>query len=56
MFTVEMLPAYLGDSLWVEYGNPQKPSRLLIDGGLVGTVDRMVSALPGKLLRQWDGG
>ena len=41
MFTVEMLPAYLGDSLWVEYGSPQKPNRFLIDGGLVGTVDRI---------------
>jgi hypothetical protein len=41
MFTVEMLPAYLGDSLWVEYGGPEKPSRFLIDGGLVGTVERI---------------
>jgi glyoxylase-like metal-dependent hydrolase (beta-lactamase superfamily II) len=38
MFTVEMLPAFLGDSLWVEYGDPARPSRFLIDGGLVGTV------------------
>jgi len=41
MFTVEMLPAYLGDSLWVEYGRPEKPNRFLIDGGLVGTVERI---------------
>ena len=41
MFTVEMLPAYLGDALWVEYGNPDSPHRFLIDGGLVGTVDRI---------------
>lgn len=39
MFTVEMLPASLGDSLWVEYGDPDRPNRFLIDGGLVGTVD-----------------
>jgi beta-lactamase superfamily II metal-dependent hydrolase len=39
MFTVEMLPASLGDALWVEYGDPAHPSRFLIDGGLVGTVD-----------------
>ena len=39
MFTVEMLPAYIGDALWVEYGDPASPSRILIDGGLVGTVD-----------------
>jgi beta-lactamase superfamily II metal-dependent hydrolase len=39
MYTVEMLPAYLGDSLWIEYGDPEKPSRILIDGGLVGTAE-----------------
>jgi hypothetical protein len=39
MFTIEMLPASLGDALWVEYGDPAHPSRFLIDGGLVGTVD-----------------
>src|SRR5262245_23177047 len=39
MFRIEMLPAYLGDALWVEYGDPVHPSRFLIDGGLVGTVD-----------------
>ena len=39
MYTIEMLPAYLGDSLWVEYGDPARPSRILIDGGLVGTAD-----------------
>jgi beta-lactamase superfamily II metal-dependent hydrolase len=39
MFTIEMLPAYLGDSLWIEYGDPDKPHRILIDGGLVGTAD-----------------
>ena len=39
MFTVEMLPALIGDALWVEYGDPDSPSRFLIDGGLVGTVD-----------------
>lgn len=39
MFAIEMLPAALGDSLWVEYGDPERPSRFLIDGGLVGTYD-----------------
>ena len=39
MFTVEMLPASLGDSLWIEYGDPDRPNRVLIDGGLVGTLD-----------------
>ena len=41
MFTIEMLPAYMGDALWVEYGDPARPSRFLVDGGLVGTVDRI---------------
>lgn len=33
MLTVEMLPAEHGDCLWVEYGDPGRPSVLLIDGG-----------------------
>jgi hypothetical protein len=45
MFTVEMLPASLGDCLWVEYGRPEKPSRVLIDGGLVGTVGRITEKI-----------
>ncbi|UCE28366.1 MAG: MBL fold metallo-hydrolase, partial [Candidatus Coatesbacteria bacterium] len=32
-----MLPARHGDCIWIEYGDPQKPSRLLIDGGTAGT-------------------
>jgi beta-lactamase superfamily II metal-dependent hydrolase len=39
MFTIEMLPAALGDSLWIEYGEPDRPRRILIDGGLAGTAD-----------------
>ena len=34
-----MLPASMGDALWVEYGDPDNPNRFLIDGGLVGTAD-----------------
>ena len=33
MFTIEMLPAGHGDSLWIEYGDPDRPHRVLIDGG-----------------------
>jgi glyoxylase-like metal-dependent hydrolase (beta-lactamase superfamily II) len=33
VLTVEMLPAEHGDCLWVEYGDPGRPSVLLIDGG-----------------------
>jgi hypothetical protein len=33
MFTIELLPAHHGDSLWIEYGDPPQPRRILIDGG-----------------------
>jgi hypothetical protein len=33
MFTVTMLPAQVGDCLWIEYGDPAKPHRILIDCG-----------------------
>jgi len=34
-----MLPAFMGDSLWIEYGDPDRPNRILIDGGLSGTAE-----------------
>lgn len=37
MFTIDMLPAQRGDSLWIEYGNARKPRRILIDGGILAT-------------------
>ena len=33
MLRIEMLPAEHGDCLWIEYGNKNKPYRILIDGG-----------------------
>lgn len=33
MFTVTMLPAAIGDCLWIEYGDESKPNRILIDCG-----------------------
>lgn len=33
LFSVEMLAASEGDCLWIEYGDPQRPARILIDGG-----------------------
>ncbi len=33
MFTIEMLPGGPGDCLWIEYGKPTTPRRILIDGG-----------------------
>lgn len=33
MFTIELLPAAHGDAVWIEYGDPKKPWRIVIDGG-----------------------
>jgi beta-lactamase superfamily II metal-dependent hydrolase len=41
MLSVHMLPADHGDCLWVEYGEPQAPRVLLIDGGTTGTWKRL---------------
>ena len=48
MLKIEMLRAGHGDCLWIEYGDPQHPRRVLIDGGATGTHKR---ALRPKLLR-----
>jgi beta-lactamase superfamily II metal-dependent hydrolase len=40
MFRLEMLPAGHGDCLWIEYGDPRQPRRVLIDGGTAGTYRR----------------
>ena len=37
MFTIEMLEANEGDALWIEYGDPAKPHRILIDCGYKST-------------------
>jgi beta-lactamase superfamily II metal-dependent hydrolase len=37
MFTIEMLEANEGDALWIEYGDPGKPHRMLIDCGYKST-------------------
>ncbi|HWM95190.1 MAG TPA: hypothetical protein VN493_30830 [Thermoanaerobaculia bacterium] len=34
MLTIEMLPANYGDCLWIEYGDPGQPRRILVDCGL----------------------
>ena len=33
MFSIEMLPAAEGDSLWIEYGDPRNPNAVLVDAG-----------------------
>ena len=40
MLRIEMLPAGHGDCLWIEYGDPKAPRRVLIDGGATGTYAR----------------
>lgn len=45
MFRIEMLPAGHGDCLWIEYGDPDQPSRILIDGGIVPTYEPLRSRL-----------
>ncbi len=37
MFRLKFLPATIGDSIWVSYGDPAVPHHLLIDGGTRGT-------------------
>jgi beta-lactamase superfamily II metal-dependent hydrolase len=42
MFRIEMLLAGHGDCLWIEYGDPKSPRRVLIDGGATGTYKRVL--------------
>lgn len=49
MLTVDLLPARRGDCLWIEYGDPAAPRRVLIDGGIARTYDTLrarLEALP----------
>lgn len=49
MLRLDMLPARHGDCLWLEYGDPARPFRVLIDGGTVSTWRRLkarIDALP----------
>lgn len=49
MFKIDMLKAGWGDCLWIEYGDPADPKRILIDGGITATYDLVkerILALP----------
>jgi len=46
---IEIMPAKCGDCLWIEYGDPQRPHKLLIDGGTAGTYKAILKRL--RLLR-----
>lgn len=49
MLTIDMLPGDYGDALWIEYGDPGEPRRMLVDGGAPKTGDILrarINALP----------
>ena len=45
MFAIEMLPAENGDCLWIEYGDPSRPRRILIDCGAVSSARTVASRI-----------
>lgn len=54
MLRVELLPAEQGDAIWIEYGRPSDPHRVLIDGGVRKTyevVKARAQAVPGRKRR-----
>ncbi len=51
IFNINLLPARYGDSLWIEYGDAENPSIVLIDGGTGGTkneIRRLIDAMTGQ--------
>jgi hypothetical protein len=47
VFAIELLPAGHGDALWIEYGDPGRPHRVLIDGGTGPTYDVLRARVAG---------
>ncbi|MES1242143.1 MAG: hypothetical protein ABUT39_11030 [Acidobacteriota bacterium] len=45
MLSIEMLPAQHGDCLWIEYGDPAQPKRVLVDCGLRATYRELSARL-----------
>jgi glyoxylase-like metal-dependent hydrolase (beta-lactamase superfamily II) len=45
MFSIEMLPAAEGDALWIEYGDPAAPHRILVDCGYKSTYREIMERL-----------
>lgn len=45
MLSIEMLPAQHGDCLWIEYGAPDRPRRVLVDCGLKATYRSLARRL-----------
>ena len=55
MFTIEMLPAQRGDSIWITYGTKEEPHHVLVDAGPMNTIktlvpelERRIKAIPGR--------
>lgn len=51
IFNLNFLAARYGDSIWIEYGNPDNPHIILIDGGTGGTkkeIKKLINQLPGN--------
>ncbi|MCP3100768.1 MBL fold metallo-hydrolase [Myxococcus sp. K15C18031901] len=49
LYRVHLLPAQQGDCILIEYGRPERPHRVLIDGGIAGTwkhLKPLIEALP----------
>ena len=45
VFTVELPPARHGDAIWIEYGDPDTPFRILIDGGATKSTSTLIARL-----------
>lgn len=54
MFDIELLPADYGDCLWIEYGDPKHPSRILIDGGTTKTYPRLKARMEKLAVKERD--
>lgn len=51
MLKIRALPALEGDCLWIEYGEPGEPRRVLVDGGPAGAYPRLrgrIEKLPAR--------
>jgi beta-lactamase superfamily II metal-dependent hydrolase len=44
-FTIELLPAKNGDSIWIEYGKSDRTRRILIDGGPINAYEALEEKL-----------
>lgn len=40
LLRLEILPAAHGDAIWIEYGDPKRPRRIVVDGGPAATYER----------------